>query len=285
MRNTSPALTPRAAIVTLYGAFVRRLGNWTAIADLVVLLGDLGIDEQSARSAIARLKRTGLLESVTHFGCAGYVAGEQLLDVLRDGDVRIFHSEIAADLDDGWVLVVFSVPEAQRDRRHLLRTRLAGLGCGPLAPGVWMAPRRVALDVRRIVQRLDLAQFTSIFEGSYEGFTDVQTLAVSTWDVSALVRHYGAFTKRHQRMLSRWEGCDHGSRTAFVDYVTLLEDWRRLAYEDPGLPDELSACAPQRRTAYEVFTKGVGLLADPAMDHVENTIGPRRLSRGTGSGR
>ena len=285
MRNTTPALTPRAAIVTLYGAFVRRLGNWMAIADLVVLLGDLGVDEQSARSAIARLKRTGLLESSTHFGCAGYVAGEQLLDVLRDGDVRIFQSEIAANLDDGWVLVVFSVPEAQRDRRHLLRTRLAGLGCGPLAPGVWMAPRRVAPDVRRIVQRLDLAQFTSLFEGTYEGFNDVQTLATSTWDVSALVRHYGAFTKRHQRMLSRWEAGDAGARAAFVDYVGLLEDWRRLAYEDPGLPDELSACAPQRRAAYEVFTKGVDLLADPAMSHVETAIGPRRLSRGTGSGR
>src|SRR5215210_5367459 len=123
MPATPPVLTPRAAIVTLYGAFVRRLGNWMAIADLVVLLADLGIDEQSARSAIARLKRTGLLESSTHFGSAGYEAGKQLLDVLGDGDMRIFHSEIAADLDDGWVLVVFSVPEAQRDRRHLLRTR------------------------------------------------------------------------------------------------------------------------------------------------------------------
>ncbi len=283
MRTTSPALTPRAAIVTLYGAFVRRLGNWVAIADLVVLLADLGIDEQSARSAIARLKRTGLLESSTHFGCAGYAAGEQLLDVLRDGDLRIFHSEIAADLDDGWVLIVFSVPETQRDRRHLLRTRLAGLGCGPLAPGVWMAPRRVALDVRRILDRLDLAQFTSMFEGSYQGFTDVQTLAASTWDVSLLVRHYGAFTRRHQRVLTRWEAHDLGARAAFVDYVKLLEDWRRLAYEDPGLPDELSACAPHRRSAYEVFTKGVGLLADPAMRHVENTIGPRLLNRDMGS--
>ena len=263
----------------MYGAFVRRLGNWMAIADLVVLMADLGIDEQSARSAIARLKRTGLLESSRHFGSAGYAAGEQLLDVLADGDVRIFHSEIAADLDDGWVLVVFSVPEAQRDRRHMLRTRLAALGCGPLAPGVWMAPRRVALDVRRILQRLDLARFSSIFEGRYEGFADTRTLAASTWDVSALVRHYGAFTRRHQRVLSRWDAHDHGARAAFIDYVRLLEDWRRLAYEDPGLPDELSACAPQRRAAYDVFTKGVALLAEPAMGHVESAIGPRRLSR------
>ena len=142
-----------------------------------------------------------------------------------------------------------------------------------------MAPRRVAPDVRRILQRLDLARYTSMFEGTYQGFADVQTLAASAWDVSALVRQYGAFIRRHQRMLARWEAHDHGVRAAFVDYVTLLEDWRRLAYADPGLPDELSACAPQRRAAYEVFMKGVGLLAEPAMRHVESTISPRRLAR------
>ncbi len=270
-------MTPRAGIITLYGGFIRQVGNWMAISDLVALLDDLGIDEQSARSAIARLKRTGLLASSTHFDCAGYTARRQLLDVLSDGDGRIFHGEIAADLTDGWVIVVFSVPEAQRDRRHLMRSRLSGLGCGPLAPGVWIAPRRVAADVRRILKRLDLAQFTTIFEGTYAGMADIESVVESTWEVSALVRSYGAFTKRHQRVISGWEKHAHGSRTAFIDYVRLLEDWRLVAYGDPGLPDELSACAAPRRAAHDVFNSGVDRLAGPAMDYVVEMIGERRL--------
>ncbi len=60
----------------------------------------------------------------------------QLLD---DGDRRIYRHP-APSLDDGWVLAVFSVPEAERSKRHVLRSRLARLGFGTAAPGVWIAP-------------------------------------------------------------------------------------------------------------------------------------------------
>lgn len=278
MSSASTSLSPRAASVNLFGAFVRRLGNWIAVADLVVLLSELGVDEQSARSTIARLKRTNLLESHKHFASAGYSAGPELLDALAEGDARIFHSQVAADLSDGWVLVAFSVPEAQRDRRHQLRSRLATLGCGPLAPGVWIAPRRMAHDIRRVLLRTELAQYSSMFEGSYEGFTDLDTLVGTTWNVGAHSRHYSGFTKQYERILARWEQRDAGPRAAFVDYVGMVDAWRRLVYEDPGLPDEVSACAPQRHAAHQVFTHGVGLLSPAALAHVVETMGSRRLN-------
>ncbi len=277
MPRSPSSLSPRAASVALFGAFVRRLGNWIAVADLVALLNDLGVDEQSARSAIARLKRTHLLESHKHFASAGYSAGGELLEALADGDARIFQSQVAADLSDGWVLVLFSVPEAQRDRRHQLRSRLGALGCGPLAPGVWIAPRRVAPDIRRFLLRTDLARYSSIFEGSYEGFTDLDTLVATTWNVGTHSRHYAAFTKQYERVLARWEHHDAGQRAAFVDYVAMVDAWRRLVYEDPGLPDELSTCAPQRHAAHQVFSCGIDLLAPASLTHVVETMGSRRL--------
>jgi phenylacetic acid degradation operon negative regulatory protein len=278
MRTTARQPTPRSSIVTVFGAFVRDIGNWIAISDLVVLLGDLTIDEPAARSAIARLKRSGLLESHTHRGSAGYAATGQLLAVLSDGDARIFHSEIAANLDDGWVVVVFSVPESERDQRHLLRSRLAGLGCGPLAPGVWIAPRRVAPDVRRMLVAFDLDRFTHLVEGTYAGFAEMPALAAATWDTEPLARHYASFGKRHQRTINRWDGHDHGPRGAFIDYVASLHDWRRLAYADPGLPDELTGFAMQRRAAQAVFNELSLRLAAEAMDYVAATVGQRRLT-------
>jgi phenylacetic acid degradation operon negative regulatory protein len=280
MSNSSSSLSPRSASVALFGAFVRSLGNWIAVADLVVLLNELAIDEQSARSAIARLKRTRLLESHRHFASAGYSAGVELLGALTDGDARIFHSQVAADLADGWVLVVFSVPEAQRDRRHQLRTRLAALGCGPLSPGVWIAPRRVAPDIRRILLRTDLARYSSMFEGTYEGFIDLDTLVGTTWNVASHGRRYDAFTKQHERLLARWDRHDAGATAAFVDYVGMVEAWRRLVYQDPGLPDEVSAGAAQRHAAHQVFTRGVAMLGPAATAHVIETMGSRRLDAG-----
>ena len=284
-------MRPRDAVVTLYGGYLRGLGNWVAIADLVVLLDQLGIDEQSARSAIARLKRTGLLVAARHHGAAGYSAGPQLLEILADGDVRIFQSQLAANLADGWVLVIFSVPETERDRRHQLRAKLSALGCGPLAAGVWMAPRRVAGDVRRMLARTDLARYASLFEGSYGGFRELDALVLNTWNVTPLARQYAQFRTRTQRVLTRWERSPGDHQAAFVRYTGLLETWREVAYHDPGLPDEVSACAADRRAARDVFVAATEMLRAPATAHVAEMMGARRLAGGpspisdTGRGR
>lgn len=279
MPSTTPAATPRSTIVTVFGAFVRRIGGWIAVADLVLLLDDLGIDEPSARSAVTRLKRTGLLESRTHRSSPGYAAGAELAEILRAGDTRIFQSRIGADLADGWVLVISSVPEAQRDRRHLLRTRLAALGCGSVGSGVVMAPRRVAADIRRMLARLDLARYALVFEGRYDDVDDLTELVASTWDTATMHRHYTAFSRRHGKTMARWSEHDHGSRGAFADYIAVVHDWRRLAYEDPGLPDAVTPYVVQRNAAVDLFSAATARLGPAALTHVEATVGDRRVDR------
>src|SRR5438270_784326 len=50
-----------ALVLELYGGFVRRLGGRIAIAHMIQLLADLGVDETVVRAAVARLVRSGLL--------------------------------------------------------------------------------------------------------------------------------------------------------------------------------------------------------------------------------
>src|ERR1700761_1046309 len=110
--------------MTFFGAFLRSLGGWIAVADLIALMSELGLDEQAVRSSVSRLKRRGGIASERRGGAAGYVltpAGEA---ILRAGDARIFGSR---NPQPGWILVVFSIPEAQRALRHRLRAGLAGL--------------------------------------------------------------------------------------------------------------------------------------------------------------
>ncbi|NEE37388.1 PaaX family transcriptional regulator, partial [Streptomyces sp. SID7982] len=66
---------------------------------------------------------------------AGYALSPDARQLLDDGDRRIYRHP-APSLADGWVLAVFSVPEAERSKRHVLRSRLARLGFGTAAPGV-----------------------------------------------------------------------------------------------------------------------------------------------------
>src|SRR6266498_1761766 len=51
---------PRSLILDLYGAYIRRLGGWMAVSNLITLMGQLGVDEQAVRSAVSRMTRRGL---------------------------------------------------------------------------------------------------------------------------------------------------------------------------------------------------------------------------------
>src|SRR3954471_8808169 len=133
------AAQPRQLIVTVYGLYSRTEGGWLSVASLIDLLGEVDIDEPAVRSSISRLKRRGILNAVRREGAAGYELSEAALAILREGDERIFRRE-RATLSDGWLLAVFSVPEAERHKRHVLRTQLVRLGFGTASSGVWIAP-------------------------------------------------------------------------------------------------------------------------------------------------
>ena len=117
----------RHLIITVYGLYARHDGGWLSVATLIRLLADQGIDEPAVRSAISRLKRRGILQARRSGASAGYQLSAEALAILREGDARIFRRG-RATLADGWVLAVFSVPESERHRRHVLRSELTRLG-------------------------------------------------------------------------------------------------------------------------------------------------------------
>lgn len=232
---------PNALILGIYGAFVRGLGGWLAISHLIAMLADLEVDEHAVRAATSRLKRRGLLTTERRSGFAGYGLTPTGLDVLGEGDRRIYATRAPARLDEGWTLAVFSVPESRRDRRHVLRSRLAWLGFGKLASGVWIAPARLRGDLEATLQRSGLTGYVDVFEARYHGFDAVQTLVRRSWDLDTLSARYERFLADQRPVLQGWESAA-GSRTdrdAFADYLCALTQWRRLPFLDPGLPAEV----------------------------------------------
>src|SRR3954463_6245748 len=133
--------------MTFFGAFLRRLGGWIAVAALIALMAELDLDAQSVRSAVSRLKRRGVIASERRAGAAGYRLTERGAAILEAGDARIYGRDGAGA--GGWLLVVFSIPETRRALRHKLRTRLQWLGLGTVANGVWIAPAAVEPGGRR----------------------------------------------------------------------------------------------------------------------------------------
>ncbi|HEY9391638.1 MAG TPA: PaaX family transcriptional regulator C-terminal domain-containing protein [Mycobacteriales bacterium] len=267
-----PAPRPRSLILTFYGAFVRRLDGWVAVSHLVTLMADLDLDEQSVRSAISRLKRRGWLESSRRDGRVGYALSDLARAALDRADERIYAGPQPADPDQGWGLVVFSVPESERHRRHVLRSRLAWLGFGNNAPGVWIAPHRLLAPAREQLRELGLAPYVDLYEASYAGFGDLRTLVERSWDLAGLRARYATFLADHAPVLERWDRSAEDNRAAYVDYLTTLDRWRGLPFLDPGLPAELLPDGWEGHAAATLFHDILGRLQEPAFRYVTGVV-------------
>ncbi|WP_245996963.1 PaaX family transcriptional regulator [Streptomyces armeniacus] len=230
---------PGSLIVTFYGAYGREFDDGTVpIAALIRLLGAVGVDPPSVRSAVSRLKRRGLLVPA-HAGSksAGYAPSAAARQLLEDGDRRIYSRPRP---DGSWLLAVFSVPESERRRRHVLRSRLARLGFGNAAPGIWLAPSHLEEETRHTLQRLELTAYVDLFRGTHAGFEPTAEAVARWWDLAAIGELHRAFLETHEPVLRSWARRRRvPPEEAYRDYLLALDAWRRLPYADPGLPASL----------------------------------------------
>lgn len=268
---------PGRLIVELYGTFVHHgLDSWLAVSDLIRLLGDVGVDQQAVRSAASRMKRRGTLVSETRGRRRGYALSERTLEAIHEGDSRIFGARPQPRVEDGWALAIFSVPESDRRKRHVLRSRLESLGFGNLSPGVWIAPAHHVAEAERLMRRLGLAPYLHLFTARERSLDEARRLVASSWDLDALREHYDAFIAELTPLLRKWstEAQALDDREAFVDYVETLHRWRRFPYLDPGLPEQL---LPERwpgGEAARLFFELAERVAERAMAYARSVAFP-----------
>lgn len=261
---------PRQLITTLYGLYARDEHNWLSVASLVRLMADLGVDAAAVRSSVSRLKKRGILQSHKLDGGAGYALAPEALEILREGDTRIFERS-RATVDDGWLVVMFSVPESEREKRHALRSRLIRLGFGTAAPGVWVAPGTLYDETSAVLERSGLAEYVEFFRGEYLG--DAGSRIGAWWDLDELEGLYAEFHDSFADIRDTWSKRPGTPEQAFAWYVPMLTAWRRLPYLDPGLPLEHLPRRWKGIAAGHLFDDLDTLLRRPADEHARAVLG------------
>lgn len=140
-RHQAGGSSARALLMTVLGEFVLpgRIPVWTQT--LVEVLGRLGVEEKSARQALARTAAEGWLVSDLDGRRVRWSLTEAGRALLTEGARRIYGFGAGRQPWDGrWLVLSVTVPESQRQLRHRLRTRLAWAGLGSPAPGLWVTP-------------------------------------------------------------------------------------------------------------------------------------------------
>lgn len=214
---------------TIVGACLRGLGGRVSIAELIRLMGAVGVSESHARTAVLRVSRKGLL---LPGGNADYTLNPEAVPMLERGDRRIFTFRQMSD-GDPWCLISFSIPETLRSERHQLRRQLSWIGCGTVSPALWICPAFLADEVEGILAELGLRRFATLFETSAPRPAGTMTDAVAGWwDLAALETLHRGFLDA----TTPFTGLEPRGRTAFAAWIRTLDEWRVIPYLDPGLP-------------------------------------------------
>ncbi|MGH3612355.1 MAG: PaaX family transcriptional regulator [Pseudonocardia sp.] len=234
-RRELGATSARSLLLTVLGEFVLPHNEpvWTKV--LLDVLDGLGVEPKSARQSLARTAAEGLLTSDRAGRRVRWSLTESGRRLLSEGAARIYGFGAAAPPWDGrWLILLISVPEARRQLRHRLRTRLAWAGLGSPAPGVWLSPDPAKQDeVAGVVADLELDDVTSSFVGPFGAIGEQVTLVAQAWDLAEVKTAYEEF------IVTFSDAAPSDAADVLTHQIHLVHAWRRFPFLDPKLPDEL----------------------------------------------
>lgn len=252
---------------TIIGAQLRSIGGWISIADLITLMGAVGVSPGSTRSAVLRVKTKKLLTPEANASYAGYRLTPEAVPMLERGDRRIYSFRQQAD-NDQWCLISYSIPETQRDARHQLRRRLGWIGCGTVATGLWICPAFLADEVEVILNDLRLRDTATLFIASAPRLPGTPAEAAARWwDLDRLAALHTTFLERHTDATTA-----AGGEEAFSRYIRALDDWRIIPYLDPGLPVRALPGDWPGFDSVALFGRLTATLAAPAEAYVRSVV-------------
>ena len=243
----APAAPAGISLLMILGVYLLDGAESISQASLVLALRRLGHTGDAARQAIARATRRGLLAAERHGRHAHMSLTPAGVELLRDGQHRLFTFGEPWTWDGRWLLVSVRVPEGRRDARHRLRKRLGWAGFGSLGNGLWLSPHPDSEpEVARILAE-DPAVQAWTFLARHGELGDLDQLVRQAWDIDAMVANYESFINHFSRVRART------AEQCFVALTSMLTRWREFPFIDPDLPPELLPRGRLRERAHRVF--------------------------------
>ncbi|MFC1950822.1 PaaX family transcriptional regulator C-terminal domain-containing protein [Chloroflexota bacterium] len=267
---------PKAAMLTLYGDYVRRGGKEIGVGSLIKLLGNFDLSEQSVRSAVSRMCRAGLLKVRQNDGRSYYSLTNVGMGLLGEGKRRIFTRD-SRSWDGYWSVVVYFIPEEKRKTRDTLRQEMKLMGYGPLSTSTWISPHDLSKEVERLARKLKIKQYVQVFRAEHIGFGNPKAVISRCWDLDRIHQRYASFILEYSVKLDDYrKRLESGKSTdpskCFTERFKLIHEYRRLPYLDPDLPESLLPDNWLRSQARTLFYDYHDILAEKANKYLDSMV-------------
>jgi phenylacetic acid degradation operon negative regulatory protein len=229
---------------------------------VVAVLGEFGVSAAGARSALSRVTGRHLLARSRRGRRTYYHLTDRALRQIDSGAKRIFgFGATIPDWDGHWSVVAFSVSEADRRLRHLVRNSLRFMGFAPLYDALWISPSPRLDAVAELFCDLGVERFT-LFRA--EILPAAKPNLESVWDLESVRASYEAFIDRFDPVRSRLARGRVDTTEALVFRTYVMDAWRAFPRQDPDLPTPFLPSDWPRGRAREIFLEvynGLGPLA------------------------
>ncbi|WP_460831237.1 PaaX family transcriptional regulator [Nocardioides hungaricus] len=267
---------PSAVVVDLLGDLNRAGIRELRLKTLVALGEQLAIPGPTMRVTLARLRKRGWFEVSREGRESIYRLAPACLRVLNDGARRIFRPP-SEPWTGNWSMIIYTVPEPDRQTREELRKQLTWNGFGPLAPATWICPHPRLPQVADATAHLAAARLTMLTTKT-AGLAEDRALVVRCWDVSHLEAAYQDFIRALRRRMGDYRSGALDGGTALAERIALVHRFRLLAREDPQFPAELQPPGWPGDEARRLFDEAHALLADGAAAHYATALSQDSVS-------
>jgi phenylacetic acid degradation operon negative regulatory protein len=243
--------TTQAIVFTILGMYCLESNPPISTNAYITILERLDISAHATRLTLSRMAKRGYLLRHRKGRSVYWTATDTMLDVVRGQRQRTFaEAKDVVGPDGPWTVLCFSIPEARRGDRDLLRRRLAWEGFGLLRDGVWIAPGE--RDLGRILDFDDVdgvGQFVDSFT-AYPHATDLKDMIARAW-------HLAEMRERYDQFLGDWDGTcpPQVASDPLGRSLLLVTCWRQLVRETPRLPDQYLPPGWSAGRCAEVFQK------------------------------
>lgn len=236
----------KSLISTIIGDFAVPYGGKVWVETLCAILHPLGINERSVRTTLFRLCEQGWLVGTR----SGRRSFYQLTDLAASRTKlaeRLIYENPRTRWDGNWTLVFLMLESVDIDFRNQLEQELRWIGFGSVAKHVWAHPC-VAIDVvAERVRELDLMDYVvcmrceNIQGKDFRFAVDDREMASQCLPIAGIQEDYSVFLEDFDSIyLQRKTLTTKFSEPELAALrVLLIDQYRRIALNDPHLPIEL----------------------------------------------
>lgn len=252
----------RSLLLTVLAELVLPGGGPVWTAALLYVLTGLGLEERTARQAIARAAEAGWIASERQGRAARWVITDTGRELTEEITRRVLSLNALPEVWDGDCLIlVVAVPHELKSVRKRLYSELGWAGFGNPMPGLWASPHvDRAGELHRLIHDLGLRESSIAFIGT--------TLTVGLTDEEIVRRAWNLddVACRYEQLIGTFGGLEpEPGDDLLFSYLVLAHEWRKFPGMDPQLPEDLLPDWIGRR-ATEMFVNLRGKWADAARE-------------------